>query len=41
MEKGAAGYIVKPFNTSSVLTTLSQAREAFILSSSAKVNAQP
>ena len=40
MEKGASGYIVKPFNTSSVLNTLGQAREAFILSSSARVNTQ-
>ena len=31
MEKGAVGHIVKPFNTASVLETLNQARDSFIL----------
>ena len=39
MEKGAAGYIVKPFNTASVLDTLNQAKESFILRTAAQVTA--
>jgi YesN/AraC family two-component response regulator len=41
MEKGAAGYIVKPFNTASVLDTLNQARESFILRNPAQVTPFP
>ncbi len=37
IEKGAAGYIVKPFNTASVLDTLNQARESFIVRNPAQV----
>lgn len=37
MAKGAAGYIVKPFNTASVLETLNQARESFIIRNPAQV----
>jgi two-component system chemotaxis response regulator CheY len=31
IKKGASGYIVKPFNTASVIETMNQAREKFIL----------
>jgi two-component system chemotaxis response regulator CheY len=31
ISKGASGYIVKPFNTASVIETMNQARERFIL----------
>jgi two-component system chemotaxis response regulator CheY len=41
MEKGAAGYIVKPFNTASVLDTLNQARESFIVRNPAQVMPAP
>lgn len=41
MQKGAAGYIVKPFNTASVLDTLNQARESFIVRNPAQVMATP
>ena len=37
IEKGAAGYIVKPFNTASVIETLNQARESFIVRNPAQV----
>jgi two-component system chemotaxis response regulator CheY len=35
---GASGYIVKPFNTASVIETLNQARESFIVRNAAAVN---
>ncbi len=41
IEKGAAGYIVKPFNTASVLDTLNQARESFIVRNPAQVMPLP
>ncbi|MFZ6749165.1 response regulator [Undibacterium sp. Ren11W] len=31
ISKGASGYIVKPFNTASVIETMNQVRERFIL----------
>jgi two-component system chemotaxis response regulator CheY len=31
ISKGASGYVVKPFNTASVIETMNQARERFIL----------
>ena len=37
IEKGADGYIIKPFNTASVLLTLNQVQEKFTLQRSAKV----
>lgn len=36
MEAGASGYIVKPFNTASVIDTMNEAREQFILRAPAK-----
>ena len=31
MQLGASGYILKPFNTASVIETLNEARERFIV----------
>ncbi|MBX9870031.1 MAG: response regulator [Burkholderiaceae bacterium] len=36
MQAGANGYIVKPFNTASVIETMNEAREQFILRAPAK-----
>lgn len=38
MQLGASGYILKPFNTASVIETLNEARERFILRSAASVS---
>ena len=38
MQSGASGYILKPFNTASVIETLNEARERFIVRSAASVN---
>jgi two-component system chemotaxis response regulator CheY len=38
LDLGASGYIVKPFNTASVIETLNQARESFIVRNAAAVN---
>jgi len=38
MQSGASGYILKPFNTASVIETLNEARERFILRSAASVS---
>lgn len=38
MQAGANGYIVKPFNTASVIDTMNEAREQFILRAPAKRN---
>ncbi len=37
MERGANGFVVKPFNTSSVLETMSKATEKFILAPAARL----
>ncbi len=37
---GASGYILKPFNTASVIETLNQARETFIVRNAAAVKRQ-
>ncbi len=38
MQLGASGYILKPFNTASVIETLNEARERFIVRSAASVS---
>lgn len=38
MQLGASGYILKPFNTASVIETLNEARERFILRNAASVS---
>ena len=38
MQLGASGYILKPFNTASVIETVNEARERFILRSAASVS---
>lgn len=38
MQSGASGYILKPFNTASVIETLNEARERFILRGAASVS---
>ncbi len=38
MQSGASGYILKPFNTASVIETLNEARERFILRSAASIS---
>ncbi|QJQ06844.1 response regulator transcription factor [Undibacterium piscinae] len=40
IKKGASGYIVKPFNTASVIETMNQAREKFILRNPASLQNQ-
>lgn len=37
MANGASGYIVKPFNTASVIETMKDARDTFILRAAAKL----
>lgn len=37
ISKGASGYIVKPFNTASVIETMNQARDRFVLRSRANL----
>lgn len=37
MERGANGFIVKPFNTASVLETMAKATEKFVLAAPARV----
>jgi len=37
MDKGASGYIVKPFNTASVIETMKDARERFIVRNAAQI----
>lgn len=37
---GASGYVLKPFNTASVIETLNQARETFIVRNAAAVKRQ-
>lgn len=38
MQLGASGYILKPFNTASVIETLNEARDRFIVRSAASVS---
>lgn len=38
LEKGASGYVVKPFNSASVLQTLNEAKDKFVVREAARIN---